>query len=90
MALPKVLNRIEQKLDRILELLEQPTFPVGAPDESAAELDPAAVAAALDYESYNAKEIIERVASLTDAERAALAQYEAANQGRKTVLEALA
>lgn len=88
MALPKVLNRIEQKLDRILELLEQPTFPVGAPDESA-DLEPSAIAAALDYDSYNAKEIIERVASLTDGERAALVAYEAAHGNRKTVLEAL-
>lgn len=90
MALPKSLDRIEQKLDRILAILEKPAFPVGEPDETSAELDPAAVAAAIDYDSYNAKEVIERVASLTDAERAALALYEAAHANRKTVLEALA
>lgn len=90
MALPKVLNRIEEKLDRILAILEAPAFPVGVPDDSGAPLEPDAVAAALDYDSYNAKEIVERVASLTDEERAALAVYEAAHDNRKTVLEALA
>jgi hypothetical protein len=88
MALPKTLDRIEQKLDRILEILEQPAFPVGEPLDTEA-LDPAAVAAALDYDSYTAAEVIDRVASLTDAERAALVEYESAGKARPTVLKAL-
>lgn len=87
MALPKILKQLDQKLDRVLAILEAPTFPIA--DEAPAPLDPAAVAAAIDYDSYSAKEVIERIASLSDAERAALAVYEAGKQNRKTVLEKL-
>lgn len=87
MALPKILAQLDAKLDRILDILERPSFPIA--DESPAPLDPATVALAIDYDSYSAKEIIERVASLSDAERTALAVYEAGKQNRKTVLEKL-
>lgn len=88
MALPKTLDRIEQKLDRILTILEQPAFPVGSPLD-ATTLDPAQVAAALDYDSYTAAEVIDRAGSLTDAERAALVAYEIAGKARLTVIKAL-
>ena len=86
-ALPKILSQLDKKLDRILAILEAPVFPIGevTPDP----IDPAAMAAAIDYDSYSAKEVIERVASLTPEERAALAIYEAGHANRKTVLEAL-
>lgn len=87
MSLPKILKELDNKLDRILAILEAPTFPIA--EESPAPLDPAAVAAAIDYDSYSAKEIIERVASLSLQERDALAVYEAGKQKRKTVLDAL-
>lgn len=87
MALPKVLTRIEEKLDRILSILEAPSFPIAEPTPE--PIDPAAMAASIDYDSYSAKEVIERVASLTPEERAALAIYEAGKQNRKTVLAAL-
>lgn len=87
MALPKILAQLDNKLDRILAILEAPTFPIA--EESPAPLDPAAVAAAIDYDSYSAKEIVERVASLSDAERAALAVYEASKGNRSSVLKAL-
>jgi hypothetical protein len=86
-ALPKILKQLDVKLDRILAILDAPVFPIA--EETPAPMDPAAVAAAIDYDSYSAKEIIERIASLTDAERAALAVYEAGKQNRKTVLEKL-
>lgn len=92
MALPKTLTRIEEKLDRVLAILEQPPAE-GAPAEpesnEPATLDPVAVAQLLDYDSYNAKEIIERVPSLLPEQRAALLIYEQAHAARKTVLEAL-
>ena len=87
MALPKILAELDKKLDRVLAILEAPVFPIA--DEAPAPLDPAAVAAAIDYDSYSAKEVIERVASLSDAERAALAVYEAGKGNRSSVLKAL-
>ncbi len=95
MALPKTLTRIEEKLDRVLALLadsgsleadgQQPT----ASSQQPATLDPVAVAQLLDYDSYNAKEIIERAPSLLPEQKAALLIYEQAHAARKTVLEAL-
>jgi len=87
MTLPKTLDRIEEKLDRILALLEQP--PAEPDSNEPTTLDPAAVAQLLDYDSYTAKEIIERVSSLPLEQRAALLIYEQQNAARKTVLEAL-
>lgn len=87
MALPKILKQLDEKLDRILAILEAPTFPIA--DVPPQPIDPAEMAASIDYDSYSAKEIIERVASLSDEERAALAVYEADHANRKTVLEAL-
>lgn len=87
MALPKILAEMNKKLDRIEAILNAPTFPIA--DEAPAPLDPAAVALAIDYDSYSAKEIIERIASLSDAERAALALYEAGKGNRSSVLKAL-
>lgn len=87
MALPKILKKLDEKLDRILAILEAPTFPIAEPP--AQPIDPDEMAASIDYDSYSAKEVIERVASLTPEERAALAIYEAGHANRKTVLEAL-
>lgn len=91
MALPKTLDRIEEKLNRILAILEQQPTPEPAEPESnePATLDPFAVAQLLDYDTYNAKEIIERAPSLLPEQRAALLIYEQAHAARKTVLEAL-
>lgn len=92
MALPKSLARIEEKLDRVLAILEQQPTPAPAEPEGnePTTLDPTAVAQLLDYDSYTAKEIIERVPSLLPEQRAALLIYEQAHAARKTVLEALA
>lgn len=87
MALPKILKQLDEKLDRILAILEAPTFPIG--EETPEPIDPDEMAASIDYDSYSTKEIIERVASLTPEERDALAIYEAGHANRKTVLEAL-
>ena len=87
MALPKILKQLDEKLDRILAILEAPVFPVG--EVTPAPIDPAAMAASIDYDSHSAKEVIERVASLSLEERDALAVYEAGKQKRKTVLDAL-
>lgn len=87
MALPKILKQLDEKLDHILAILKAPTFPIG--DETPEPIDPEQMAASIDYDSYSAKEIIERVASLSDEERDALAVYEAGHANRKTVLEAL-
>lgn len=91
MALPKTLDRIEEKLNRILAILEQQPTPEPAEPEGnePATLDPFAVAQLLDYDTYNAKEIIERAPSLLPEQRAALLIYEQAHAARKTVLEAL-
>lgn len=98
MALPKSLDRIEGKLDQVLAQLDElsgrldalTTQPATLPPlDPPAELEPAAVAAALDYDTYTAAEIIERVPSLSAEERAALAAYEEAGKNRKSVLEAL-
>lgn len=91
MSLPKILDRLEAKIDRVLAILEQQPTPAPAEPESnePATLDPAAVAQLLDYDSYNAKEIIERAPSLLPAQKAALLIYEKAHAARKTVLEAL-
>lgn len=87
MALPKILAQLDAKLDRVLAILEAPVFPIG---EAASEpIDPAAMAASIDYDSYSAKEVIERIASLSPDERAALAVYEAGKQNRSSVLKAL-
>lgn len=87
MALPKTLDRLEAKIDRVLAILEiQPAEPE---TNEPATLDPAAVAQLLDYDSYTAKEIIERAPSLSVEQRAALMIYEQAHAARKTVLEAL-
>lgn len=83
MALPKALDRIEAKLDEILALLTRPQV------REEAELDPAAFAAGLDYDTYTAKEVIDRAPSLTAAERQALLRYEETHANRKTVIEAL-
>ena len=87
MALPKVLTRIEEKLDRVLEMLEQQPAP---PPQEAPALNPDAFAQSIDYDTHNAKEVIERVASLSAEQRAALLIYEQGHANRKTVLEALA
>jgi hypothetical protein len=87
MALPKILDNLDRKLDRILAILEAPVFPIA--DEAPQPLDPETVAASIDYDSYSAKEVTERVASLSAAERAALAVYEAAHGNRSSVLKAL-
>lgn len=91
MSLPKSLTRLEEKLDRVLAILEQQPAPASAEPESnePTTLDPAAVAHLLDYDSYNAKEIIERAPSLPPEQKAALLIYEQAHAARKTVLEAL-
>lgn len=91
MALPKILKKLDEKLDRILAILEAPTFPIAEPPPGGplGAIDPEQMAASIDYDSYSAKEIIERVASLSDEERDALAVYEAGHANRKTVLEAL-
>jgi hypothetical protein len=99
MALPKQLHQLNQKLDALAAKLgidstdpdwfeplrwqkapAPPAPPPPTPDE---------VAAALDYDSYSAKEIIERAASLTPPQRKALLAYERSHAARKTVLEAL-
>lgn len=92
MSLPKTLDRIEEKLDRVLAILEQQPAPEPAEPESnePTTLDPVAVAQLLDYDTYTAKEIIERAPSLSSEQRAALLIYEQQNAARKTVLEALA
>jgi len=87
MALPKVLARIEAKLDEVLALLKQPPALESEIEET--PVNPDAVAAALDYDTYTAKEIVDRVASLEPWQRQALHTYEAAHANRKTVLEAL-
>lgn len=89
MALPKVLARMEAKLDEVLAILKQPPAlpPENGMDETT--IDPAAVAAALDYDTYTAREILARVASLEPWQRQALHTYEAAHANRKSVLEAL-
>lgn len=87
MALPKILKELDRKLDRVLAILEAPVFPIA--DAPPQPLDPETVAAAIDYDSYSAKEIVERVDSLSDAERAALAVYEAGKGNRVSVLKAL-
>lgn len=87
MALPKILNELDKKLDRILAILEAPAFPIA--DETPQPIDPATMAASIDYDSYSAKEVIERIASLSPDERAALAVYEAAHGNRVSVLKAL-
>lgn len=91
MALPKTLDRLEAKIDRVLAILEQQPTPEPAEPESneSATLDPVAVAQLLDYDSYTAKEIIERVPSLLPEQKAALLIYEQQHAARKTVLEAL-
>lgn len=91
MALPKTLDRLEAKIDRVLAILEQQPTPEPAEPESnePATLDPVAVAQLLDYDSYTAKEIIERVPSLLPEQKAALLIYEQQHAARKTVLEAL-
>lgn len=89
MSLPKSLTRLEEKLDRVLAILEQRPDPLEPESSEPATLDPVAVAQLLDYDSYNAKEIIERVPSLTLEQKAALMIYEKAGAARKTVLEAL-
>lgn len=43
-----------------------------------------------DYDALNATDMVARLASLTDEEKAAVRTYEAAHKNRKTVLEALA
>lgn len=88
MSLPKTLDRIEEKLDRVLAILEQQPAPEPESNEPTT-LDPVAVAQLLDYDTYTAKEIIERVPSLDPTQRAALLIYEQAHAARKTVLEAL-
>lgn len=87
MALPKILNELDKKLDRILAILEAPVFPIAEAVEE--PIDPAAMAASIDYDSYSAKEVIERIASLSADECAALAVYEAGKQNRVSVLKAL-
>ena len=102
MALPKTLNRIEDKLDRIMAHLGLDAEPepgvapqgikwTGTPQSMPEpEPEPAeSVAARLEYDTYTANEVIERIASLTAAERTALADYERTHKARKTVLEAL-
>ena len=88
MALPKILKQLDVKLDRILAILEAPVFPIAEAPPSP-PLEPDMVAVAIDYDSYSAKEIIERVASLSAAECAALAVYEAGKLNRVSVLKAL-
>ena len=89
MALPKTLDRLEAKIDRVLAILEIQPAPAEPETNEPATLDPVAVAQLLDYDSYTAKEIIERVPSLSVEQRAALMIYEQAHAARKTVLEAL-
>lgn len=84
----KVLTRLEEKLDRVLSWIEAQGGPAtSAPVPTAP--DPALVAAALDYDTYTAKEIIERAPSLSETERVALVEYESAGKARVSVLEAL-
>lgn len=85
MALPKILKTLDEKLDRILEILETP---VSDPVPTTG-IDPAQIAAWLDYDSYAAHEIIARIPSLPTEQREALRDYELANKARKSVLEAL-
>lgn len=100
MSLPKTLDRIEEKVDRLLalkapaaqpsaELRSKPKLALAEPPRLPVKLDPNQVAASLDYDTYNAKEVVARVASLSPAERAALLAYEQTHANRKTVLEAL-
>lgn len=91
MSLPKTLDRIEEKIDRVLAILEQQPTPAPAEPERTAptSVDPVAVAQLLDYDTYTAKEIIERAPSLSPEQKAALLLYEQMNAARKTVLEAL-
>lgn len=89
MALPKTLDRLEEKIDRILGLLEPQPVETDPEESESTTLDPTAVAQLLDYDSYSAKEIIERVPSLLPEQKAALLVYEQAHAARKTVLEAL-
>ena len=100
MALPKKLDHIDEKLDRILAnqdrilaILEPPATPTDGElaDILTPDADPAALfAASIDYETYSAQEIIDRAPSLSAEERGLLHDYENANKARKTVLEALA
>lgn len=85
MALPKILRTLDEKLDRILAILETP---VSDPVPTTS-INPAQIVTWLDYDSYAAHEIIARSASLSTEQRAALRDYELANKARKSVLEAL-
>lgn len=92
MSLPKALNEIRRDLEAIkakLGIVEdaplEPPKPPAVPEPES----PDAVAARIDYDSYTAQEVVERADSLTDDERAALLNYEAANKNRATVLRAM-
>jgi len=79
-------------LDRVLAILEQQPATLPHPEETIDlrdVLEPEAVAISLDYDTYNAKEIIDRAPSLESWQRQALAEYETTHANRKTVLEAL-
>jgi hypothetical protein len=95
MALPKILRqtderieRIEAKLDEVLAMLAG-TPETNEPPVADPPVDPAVVAAALDYDSYSAKEIIDRAPSLEGWQRSALVAYEQAHSNRATVIKAL-
>lgn len=92
MALPKKLDKIDERLARIEAALgiDQADGEASAapPIEPPAET-PEQVAERIDYNAYSASEIIERVDSLTSWERQMLVEYEKAHDNRKTVLAAL-
>lgn len=50
---------------------------------------PSVVLPIADYDTLSAAAIVKALASLTDEERAAVREYEAANEARSTVLKAL-
>jgi hypothetical protein len=64
---------------------------LGTPDTPGAVVEPEPPTAPFEgYDSLSAAAVIERLADLSEAERAAIRLYETAHKNRKTVLEALA
>lgn len=77
-------SRVQQKLAAGILLQVQVTPPPPDPPP------PAEAPPFEGYDALSATQVVERLAGLTDEERAAVRSYEVAHKNRKTVLEALA